>query len=233
MSNETYFIIDFVSFLLAAVILAFGALRALRFHRVLANETFRSRALWTAALLILWIVPNDTELLGYSSSASNYGATISLLYVPTVVIALVLIFAIIAFIDRNMRVSKELDFFHRDSLHWGSLRIIAYVAAPVCLLLGGNDILNIIGTIGLPLVLGYAALALWVSGARVRDRLMRSYLRYAGAGLFILVVGTIIVPSPGPPYGVIYDAFLLLGSYLLYFSARSLSPVNRMLTSLE
>jgi hypothetical protein len=231
MSDELYFVVDLVSFLLAAVILAFGAARALKFRRVLVSDVFRSRALWTSVLLFLWIVPNDTELLGYSASSSSLSVPgLGVLFIPTLVIALALVIAIVAFIDFNMRVGKELDFFHRDSLQWERLRPIVYVVAPVTLLIGvpNGGTLALIGTLGLPLALGYAALAQLVNGLRVREGLMRIFLRYSGAGLLILVVGTILIPSPGPPFGVVYDAFLLVGCYLLYLSSRSLAPLDHI-----
>jgi hypothetical protein len=231
MSDEVYFVVDLISFLLAALILVFGATRALTFRRALVGDVFRNRALWTSVLLFLWIVPNDTELLGYSASSSSFSVPeLGVLFIPTFVIAFALVIAIVAFIDFGMRVGKELDFFHRDSLQWERLRPIVYLAAPVTLLLGvpNGGILSLIGTLGLPLALGYAALAQLVNGLRVREGLMRRFLKYSGAGLLILVVGTILIPSPGPPYGVIYDVFLLVGCYLLYLSSRSLAPLDRI-----
>jgi hypothetical protein len=223
MSDEIYFVVDLISLILAGAILVFGASRALTFRRVLANGVFRDRALWTAVLLVLWIVPNDTELLGYTASSSYPVPVLGILFIPTVVIAFALIIAIVAFIDYNIRVGKELDFFHRDSLLWERTRILVYVATPLTFVLSGP-----INGLGLPLVLGYAALALLVCGIRVQEKLMRKYLTYAGFGLIILVVGTILIPSPGPPLGVIYDAAMIGGSFFLSLSSRSLSPLNRI-----
>jgi hypothetical protein len=77
-------------------------------------------------------------------------------------------------------------------------------------------------------VIGYAAASLLVSGLRLTDLVMRRFLKYAGGGL-VFLVATIALPSPGPPLGIIYDAFLVIGCLLLYQSARSLASLNRIL----
>jgi hypothetical protein len=232
MSDETFFLVDLAAYISSIVILAFGAYRALTFSRVFLGNVFRSRALWTAALLILWIVPNDTEFFAYQYSAS-LNSLIGISAGVTIIIAWVLVVGTVVFIDRNILVARELDFFHRNSLRWGDLRLISYVGAPVSFavsLVGGatgNGIVQLAGNLGLSGVLGYASASLLVSGLRLSDLVMRRFLKYAGGGL-VLLVATIAFPSPGPPLGIVYDAFLVLGCLLLYLSARSLASLNRI-----
>src|SRR5712692_10427782 len=107
MSDETFFLIDLAAYIFSIVILAFGAYRALTFSRVFLGNVFRSRALWTAALLILWIVPNDTELFAYQYSA-GLNSLIGISAGVTIIIAWVLVVGTVVFIDRNILVAREL-----------------------------------------------------------------------------------------------------------------------------
>ena len=222
MSIDFYLTTDIISFLVAGAILAFGAYRALQFRKAFNDPIFRSRALWTALVLAAWIVPNDTQIL-FNDLPPPTAIIGVLADVVTVILAILLILVSVVFIDRNIRAARELDFFHRDSLGWEKLKLVAIVGAPASILLNllgsvvlGNTILANLTFFLLPATLAYGVAALLLSGIRVHNRYMRRYLEFVGIG-FILLIVTIPLAVP-----ILYDVFLLLGSYFLYLSATSL-----------
>jgi hypothetical protein len=222
MSIDVILTVDLASFLAAAAILAFGAYRALLFRKAFNDSIFRSRALWTAAVLAAWIVPNDTQILftDLPSPSTDLGIFFDAV---TLVLAFVLIFVSVVFIDRNVRAALELDFFHRDSLGWQKLRLISIVGAPASLvanlltnLVLGNTYLANLTLLLLTGTLAYGVAALLMGGLRVYNRYMRRYLQFVGLGFALLLV---TIPLAVP---ILYDVFLLSGSYFLYLSATSL-----------
>jgi hypothetical protein len=222
MSVDIVLSLDLASFGVAAVILGFGAYRALLFRRAFNDPIFRSRALWTAVVLAAWIVPNDSQILFTDLPPPSNGLGV-FFDVVTLVLAIVLIIVSVIFLDRNIKAAMELDFFHRDDLGWRKFRLISIVGAPVSLVanlltnvvLGNSDLANLTLLL-LTCTLAYGVAALLVGGLRVYNRYMRRYLQFVGLGFALLLV---TIPLAVP---LLYDVFLLSGSYLLYLSATSL-----------
>lgn len=223
MSVDIFLTLDIISFVMAGAILTFGAYRALQFRKAFNNEIFRDRALWTAAVLAAWIVPNDTQILFTDLPPPSGWDIPAALDLVTVALAIVLIIVVAVFIDRNVRAARDLDFFHRDTLNWRRLRLVVLVGAPLSLVVNllvgfvlGNQVIWDITDVLLPATLIYGVAALLVAGHRVYNQPVKKYLRLMGIG-FALLVATIPVSVP-----VLYDIILLLGSYFLYLSAASL-----------
>ena len=222
MSIDVFLAVDLISFVAATTILAFGAYRAILFRRAFSDPVFRSRALWTAAALTAWIVPNDTQILFTDLPFPSSGIP-AFLAAITLVLAIWLIIVSAMFLDRNVRAAKELDFFHRDTLGWTRFRLVVLLGAPISLVanlftnlvLENSDLANLTILL-LTGTLAYGVLALLLSGLRVHNKYVRRYLVYVGLGFGMLLV---TVPLTVP---ILYDVFLVLGCTFLYLSAVSL-----------
>lgn len=147
MLSEIFKVIEVLSLIVTGVIMALGAYRAARIGRAFVDPLYRSRARWTAGVMLLLVV----ALLGdpLSPASSTQPALITL---PSSLMALGdislfaqlgFIAAIFVFVDRTVLVTMDMDFFHRTTLRWPKVRILFYFLLFVGLIEGfGNSYLG-------------------------------------------------------------------------------------------
>lgn len=222
--------------LVSIAIIIFGGYRAIELSRVLVGRVYRNRAYWTLGLIGLVVffvgvqyVPDSTGLV---SAFGFFGIT----------------FALFLFVDSNIHVVKEMDFFHREILRWGTFRkpilaslICTSVIAIFSLIYypGGTFGSSIWATLGvlsyfvvLAVAFSYSAAGLIVSARRTPDASMRRFVRMLAFSLvsFALFFTTWI------PLGVFGTAvenvgstiFVIPAAYFIYRAVMSLSPVGRV-----
>ncbi|MFI5420236.1 MAG: hypothetical protein ACHQ1H_04655, partial [Nitrososphaerales archaeon] len=202
-----------------------GAYRAVRIGKALVSPIFRKRAYWTAILM----------LSGAISSLTVFFPTTS---VPIINFLLALpffavLFVILAFVDSTIAATKELDFFHRDTLRWSKFRILLYViliagiiiALPGVSFFSNSSFWQTVTTIGLlvcsTLVLGYSVATLIVSARRTFDKTMKRFVKLLGAALGSFVIGFVIsfVNYSSLPYVLVSDLFTNIISIVILYMA--------------
>jgi hypothetical protein len=222
--------VSFLAFVVIVGISFYAAYYALNLSRLLVDKVQKSRAIWTAALSLLL----STFILAFILSPES-GPYSGIFVVPA--IALVLILA--GWMDSTIGVAIDQDYFHRNTLHWKTIRplfwvgiFIVFLVAPIAtimgLKLGLNDSqLFLSPFIAIPPFV-YGTAALFVSGERSKDRKMKSYLRWLGLSVISLFAAfgiSILSNNLGSAISVL---FLALLAYFLYCAAKSLSPTNRI-----
>jgi hypothetical protein len=124
MSIDLVSIIVELILLIAGIVLFFLISRAVTIGRKFVGQVYRSRAFWFAGVMIVALISVLSDLVSIlfnlypSSSLSALGIL--------VFIAWVLVMFVYA--DRTILVTLEMDFHHRNTLHWRPIRTLAYVA---------------------------------------------------------------------------------------------------------
>jgi hypothetical protein len=214
-----------LAILVILVISGMAAYYALNLSKLLVGGVEKSRARWTAVLSLLLII--------LVISVFALGA------IEIVVVAAALLLTIAGWMDSTIRVAIEQDYFHRNTLHWRTLRplywvgfSLTFILAPLIVVFGlakvaphlASSFLNVFLT--LP-SFAYGSITLFVSGQRTRDRKMKSYLRWLAVSvLSILAFGLVLTTynlNDLVPY-----LFLILMSYSIFRAARSLSPTTKI-----
>jgi hypothetical protein len=238
MLGDVFNAVGQLAVLLGIGILIFSTYRAVEIVRVLVKGIYRTRAVWTAAVMVVIIffslanlLPNDTSgVVGFLSTLS-FGVTAIVLF---------------AFVDSSIMVAQEMDFFHRSTLGWQRFRkpfyVLVITSAVVSLwgiylggyfdtLAGTLAIAQVFAVIGI--LFTYSAIALTVGARRTPDRTMRRFVRMLGlAILCVAIYFTIWIPFNVVPHlgDMISDFFATAGIYFLFLSVRSLSPVSHVET---
>lgn len=230
MSTNFVFDIETIGSILTVIVAALAAYRSLAIAKSLVTRVYRTRAYWLAVLMAILIVLNlplpPSSII--ASDLSFYGF-------------FVFSFAILIFIDSNVSVAKEIDFFHNDVLHWRRVRI------PMFAILTGYTLLAIllssatstaidIGLVGYFIMLGaifaYSGTAMFAIARRTYDQTMKKFIKMLGfAVLCYLLFVTIWLPLDivVPNLGDIVSGFIIvIGVYFFYKAAMSLSFVGRI-----
>ena len=186
--------LDIALILFAAGVFAFSSLRAFGASRVLVSQAHRSRALWDTVLGILTIPFEVAILIFYFGSG---GLTTAHL----VSLAFGITFNLVAFFFLNgtITVAQAMDFFHRDTFSWGKTKLIVLALF----------IVSIMGTLFSPIggflfnvlwisIYAYSAIVLVATGLRVRDRAMRTHMKWIGLYAVILSVPFLFRSTPYP-----------------------------------
>lgn len=223
--------------LLAGVVaLGLGSVRALQMARAFVSDAYRSRARWAALLMFTIVIGN---LSGFVTFPNNeLGGALS--YAPFVVLMVVLLI----FVDRVIRVAMEEDFFHRDILRWRALGRATYPALLVSLVLGVLASYPVLVSqttavsavlfaayfqtvVVVPVVFGYAGIALVVGERRTADRVMKRHIRLLGYGILSFVIAFPFF-SGNAAEALFANIVTLAADLLLYFSVMSLSSLGRV-----
>jgi hypothetical protein len=226
-----------------AAILLFGALRGFEIARSLVGSLYRSRAFWFPVLMIL-IVVNDV----FTNLPFPPGLLGGVGYL---VVPFVLVLVMVRVAGGAIEVALQTDFFHRDTLRWGTFRKFVYgaMAASVLLIVGAVAVIEVsysnapyssvpedlqLGiiqfTIVFVAVFSYEAVALLVASLRTSDKTFRSHVRLLGMALaFVIVANLVDSPSTGfDVYALADYAISLVATYLLYRAVMSLSIVGKV-----
>jgi len=180
--------------LFASGVFALSSLRAFGASRVLVSQAHRSRALWVLVLGILTI-PFEVAVLVFYFGPSGFTTEY------LVSLAFGVAFNLVAFFVLNgtIMVAQAMDFFHRDTFRWGKTNLIVLALFMV----------SIAGTLFSPVggflfnvlwigIFAYGAIVLVATGLRVRDRAMRTHMKWIGLFAVVLSVPFLFRASPYP-----------------------------------
>lgn len=156
--------------------------------------------------------------------------------VVSFVLFLAALIVLLVFIDGTMLAAMEIDFFHRNTLHWRQVRVPFFIVWLVSVPLGFLDpgppfwatIFVVQFLIVLGLILGFSVAALVAAARRTPDRTLKRHVRLLGVSL-ALFVSTFLITSTFPFPSVL--AGYLLGPvsvFFLYLAVMSLSPVRKI-----
>jgi hypothetical protein len=221
-------------------ILTAGAFRAYEIRKALVGEVYRRRASWTVTLMIILAVAILALQPSTLTSAPFFNTTLGLVLssIPLLVIFLV----VFAFVDSNVLVAMEIDFFHRNVIRWRELRLPSYatlITSSILLIfslaLGQNaagaisNLLSLQFLVVAGVVTLYAVVALVVSSRRTPDSTIRNFVKLLGLSLGIFLPATIIwvVDYAIPNLGMLLSGlFAIVSCYFLYRAVMALSPVG-------
>jgi hypothetical protein len=189
---------------------------------------YRSRALWIGALSFFFFLAEVLEIgsdLGYAPFyfPPYPSTTIFILYTVFSVFAIVVLFR---WLDTTIGVAVELDFFHRDPLHWKAIRKPAWalvlIGAFASQLSPSVLYYDLFGFIfGVPFF--YAGYVLIVSQKRIYDDALRKYLRWVGL-LVVSLIGEFVTSTINP-----YLNFpLIITAYCFYRAVGALQKTGRI-----
>jgi hypothetical protein len=235
--------IDIIDFLEAAasvvtvVIALLVVFRSLTIGRSLVTQVYRSRAYSLAVLMLIFAAFTSSGVVpgAIGIDISNYGF-------------FVLLLALLVFIDSNVAVAKEIDFFHKDILHWHRTRIplyaltVAYSAFAVLVIVAQTDsglsspLAVEIALVGyfvlLCVVFAYSGVAMFVIARRTYDQTMKKFIEMLGFAVFyyVLFIGIFLpLDAIDPGLGDFVSVFMLIpAAYFFYKAAMSLSFVGRI-----
>jgi len=186
MPSSTLVTVDTILLVFSLPITAGAAYRALKGRRALASGVYRSRALWTGMGAIMILAYGLLQIVAenspgfFSTFAPEFFSTFAtgIFYFVFTIVAVIVIFS---WIDSTVMVALDMDYFHRDSLHWRGLRRYLWVAVLVAAVLGGfgttqAGVIAVTVLLGVPVV--YAAVALGIGSGRVFDETMKRYVKW-------------------------------------------------------
>jgi hypothetical protein len=235
MSSDWTLALQAVLLLASVGFFGLSGLRAFLFRRAMVRGIYRSRALWSMTFALLFI-PFEIALLYITGlTAPNLQQPPSFqqpLIVSVVVFVIAFNLSAFVFLDRTILAARELDFFHRDTLRYGTARKLVWPISTIGMfgtfLTMNSGIVSSIFGILWPAPLAYYSIALTATSLRVSDRTMRNYAKWFG--LFTVALGaTFLYGQLTPPSGS-FPALIggLVSSILYYRATVSLSPVGRL-----
>jgi hypothetical protein len=235
MSIDILSVTDEISFVVAIITLALAAYRGVEIGRAFANRLYRSRAIWAVVIIMVALVDDLTNIVPSLDTG----------FLSFIFLAL-LILAVFVFVDVSIMATIEMDFFHRNTLHWIELRLLGYplLFGEIAIVLFLNSFSTLPGSpawissvagssaytdqTGLAVfgVLAYTAVALVVGARRTPDQTMKRHLQLVGFafGLFILSTFNDLTISND----LLNDFLAVLGPFVIYFAVMALSSVGRV-----
>jgi hypothetical protein len=113
-----------LSFLIAGIVLVFLISRAIIIGRKFVSRVYRSRAFWFAGVMLVALILVLSALISFLFGlypSTSLSALVILVFFAWVAVMFV-------YADRTILVTLEMDFHHRNTLHWRPIRTLAYVA---------------------------------------------------------------------------------------------------------
>jgi hypothetical protein len=222
-------------YIVGTIILGIGVVRAAEIGRAFVGGIYRSRAFW---LIVLMILAGFDNLASYVPALNGNGLSLS------EVVFVLSFFVIYVFVDRNLLITMQIDFFHENTLRWRQFRRVGYVALglgslSLAIFSAAYNISNltsppvwalivIFSYFGiLAVILGYSSLALVKAARRTPDKTFRRFVRLLGITLaFAVLSATIwILPVVGNFVSTLCSA---VACYGLYRCVMSLSPIGKV-----
>ena len=237
---------NYVVYAIGGLFLLAGIGRAFQMARGFKARAYRNRAYWMAALMIalsLGNVVNAYPTPALSSSATFFDQVVSSVGAASFAGALLVA---LLFVDQNLRVLSEVDFFHRDTLRWSKFRRAAIVfqvigsieiiALTVSNLDSSSPLYNLVIGTYFPIVgvtLGYASVALLVAARRTPDRPTKRFSLLLGISLaFGVVASTIWLPLSFVTFpeleNFVSNIPAVVSYAVLYRATLSMSPLGRV-----
>jgi len=214
-----------------------GIWRSAQMANGFVDRVYKSKALWMAALMSSILISELSSFIQFPSTAIGS----SLVILP---LALVIIVSY-AFVDRTILVAMRSDFFHRDVVGWMRVRLPGFVlvAGALCLIVADSafapsgtsaspfwaTVAFDIFVVVVPLVLGYAAIAIVVSARRTADRTLKRHILFLGLSLACFAVVLALFGSPSTDLSdFLEDALNIASLYMLYRAVMSLTLLGRV-----
>jgi hypothetical protein len=226
---------------ISTVLLIAAGYRAVVLSRVMVGRVYRYRAYWTVGLIVAFLffeVSNIPNIPVLSWGGGTAGFIVST-------------YALFLFVDSNIRVAKELDFFHRNILRWQTFRLPLLVAMSITGILitvaiaivpgagsvssdtpiwAGLSIVAYFAVLGSALV--YSSAALFVGARRTPDVAMKRFVRMLAFALVCLALFfTVWLPLSfvnTDLENLASEFFLVPAAYFIYRAVMSLSPLGRV-----
>jgi hypothetical protein len=211
--------VDSLAMAISIVICALAAYRAFTSRRVLATPLYRNRALWTGTAALMLILG---DVWGIALENTNSSVTFGIVPPPGtlefylfVIVTAAFAAVIFAWIDSTVRVALELDFTHRDTLAWKTLRPVAGTGLVIGIIAAQFSTAAweiIVSAVLLAGPVAYMTAALVVGRSRVRNETMRRYIRWMSflVASLLLQVGTSAI-SPYLNFPLTIAAYFLYG----------------------
>lgn len=234
MAVDVIVLLETASGLAASAIALWAVYRSLTIGKSLVARVYRSRAYWLAALMIIYaafsLVPTSSAITSNINSALFF----------------VFLIALLLFIDSNVAVAREIDFFHKDILHWHTVRIpliaiivagtaigiVAIVTITSSALSTASGVALIVYFALLGVVFTYSGAAMLQIARRTYDRTMKKFVKMLGFAILCYVLFlTLFIPLDAvyPGFGdVVTDFIAIAAAYFFYRAAMSLSFVGRI-----
>ncbi len=234
MSIDIVNLLETIAGLAAGAVALLAVYRSLTIGKSLVTRIYRTRAYWLAVLMIIYaafaldgLFPTNTAL---ESDISD-------------ILFSLFLFALLVFIDSNVAVAREIDFFHRDILHWRTARspLFAAIVAGTVIGIGVTIVVKnptsgfaAYALVGYFILLGvafaYSGAAMFVIARRTYDRTMKKFVKMLGFAILSYVLYlTLFIPLDAiyPHLGdVVTDFIAVAAAYFFYNSAMSLSFVG-------
>ena len=223
--------------LAAVALMALGIWRSAQMARGFVDRVYRSKAVWMAAL-------TSSILISELSTFAQFPATAlgSLLATSPLILVILVSYG---FVDRTILVAIRSDFFHRDVMGWMRVRILglALVAGAVCLAAAdwaqspvdtsSAPLWSVLAfdtfVVVVPLVLGYAALAVVISARRTADRTLKRHILLVGLSLACFAAILALFATPNTDlFNILGDGLNLGSLYFLYRAVMSLTLLGRV-----
>jgi hypothetical protein len=237
MSTDVVDLTEDAYILISTALLIVAGYRAVEVSRVLVGRVYRYRAYWTLGLILAFL---------FFVAASNFPNIPVVSWGGGTLGFLVATYALFLFVDSNIRMAKELDFFHREILRWqafrlpivgaltitGALSILALALFPPgdLPIWAGVSIVSYFAVLGVVLV--YSSAALIVGSRRTPDAAMKKFVRMLSFTLVCLALYfTIWLPlsyfgTDVENFGS--DFFVIPAAYFIYRAVMSLSPLGHV-----
>ena len=221
-------------------VFAYGAYWASEIRRALASPLYRRQGLWVEAIGVYFVVFFLLVVIARALGAGPLSET-SGLGVAAVAFVYVGVVMFFVWIDSSVKLARRSDPLRRDTLKWSVLRWLlgfgVIVGSLFAIVFNSAQALDfsratpLYGPIGATLLLG--AIALYLSGKRSRDLVLRRHLVWFGLFAAFLWVTSAVVGSSywrslrGDAWvDLVSYTFFAVSACFLYKSARSLAPVS-------
>ena len=231
MSIDIVNVLETIAGLAASAVALLAVYRSLTISKSLVTRVYRTRAYWLAVLMIIYaafsLVPTTSAI---ESDISD-------------ILFFMFLFALLIFIDSNVAVGREIDFFHKDILHWHTVRVPLFAA-----IIGGTAvaILAIVESFGSSSGIGFfvyfailgvaftysGAAMLVISSPEFTTEQSKKFVRMLGFAIVSYVLFlTLFIPLDAiyPSLGDVVTGFITIAAaYFFYRAAMSLSPISRI-----
>jgi hypothetical protein len=236
MSPDIQFFANAISDLGTVGFMVLGTFRSVQMERAFVDRVYKSKALWSAALMVSILLSTVSTLVPIPTTGfwSLIGA------LPLLLVVVVSY----AFVDRTILVAVRSDFFHRNVIGWMKFRVPGYFlvfAGALAGILAGTLVSNASATplwatlasdafiIVVPLTLGYAAVAVVVSARRTADRTLKRHILLLGISLACFAAILALFAAPTTDFFVLLtDALNVASLYVLYRAVMKLTSLGRV-----
>ncbi len=227
--------------ILSIAIALYAAYWAFAIRKALTGRIYRNHALSLGVVCVIFafvnFLPSGGSTIVLVATNIFFGASVSVVF---------------AFLDSTVRVARRSDPLLRSVLHWEKLRLVVWgdiglIIIASALLVVDPSILTssfsgfyqndpsaqssglsvLLGIVSILFPLAVGTPALLIGARRSRDPVLRGSLKWIGIVLLLLLAEALVgfLTSNST---LTSTAFVILISYALYKSARSLAPINRL-----